>query len=145
MQHTTECTATLDGDLAEVWEVWADMPAYPTWDPREEETRLDGAFATGVTGWSKQVGGRAGSTFTLTLVKPMSRWVNELPLPGGRLVIDHRLTAAGEGRVALTKTYTADGPLAVLFRLYFSRGIRREMPTTFAALEAEVARRRGGR
>ncbi len=141
MKHTTECSTTLNADIAQVWDAWADMAAYPSWDPREEETRLDGPFATGTTGWSKQKGGRAGSSFVLTLVEPISRWVNELPLPMGRLVIDHHLQSLGDGQVLVRKTYTAHGPLSVLFALHFSRGIRREMPATFEALEAEALRR----
>jgi Polyketide cyclase / dehydrase and lipid transport len=141
MKHTIECTSTLNAAAGEVWDVWADMAASPTWDPREEETRLDGPFVTGTTGWSKQKGGRAGSSFVLTLVEPTSRWVNELPLPRGRLVIDHHLHSLDDGQVLVRKTYTAHGPLAVLFAAYFSRGIRRQMPATFKALEAEAIRR----
>jgi hypothetical protein len=141
MKHSIECTATLGAAPAAVWAVWADMTSYPAWDPRDEEMRLDGPFATGTTGWSKQAGRRPGSPFTLTLVEPMTRWVNELPLPGGSLVIDHQLEAVSGGRSAVRKTYTAHGPMAVLFALHFGRGIRREMPASFAALEAEAARR----
>ena len=70
----------------------------------------------------------------------MTRWVNELPMPGGRLVIDHHLEAVSGGGSAVRKTYTAHGPMAVLFKLFFGRGIRRGMPASFAALEAEAGR-----
>jgi uncharacterized protein YndB with AHSA1/START domain len=141
MHHSIDISGTLDGTVESIWRVWTDMAAYPDWDPREEETRLDGPFAPGTTGWSKQRGRRPGSPFEVTLVEPMSRWTNELPLPGGRLVIDHHLEALDEHRVRVAKTYTAHGPMSVLFALVFQRGIRREMPGTWAALEAEAARR----
>ena len=41
----------------------------------------------------------------------------------------------------LVKTYRVHGPLSVLFRLYFGREIRRNMPATFAALAVEAGRR----
>ena len=143
MQYETTCSAVVEGNHASLWATWADMAAYPSWDPREEETRLDGPFAVGTTGWSKQVGRRPGGPFTITVVQPEHRWVNECPLPGGRLVIDHTLDDDGDNRVRLTKTYTVHGPMALAFRLVFARAIRRDVPGTLAALASEAARRDG--
>jgi len=139
--YAIECEATIRGRLTDVWNTWTDMARYPEWDPREEVLRLDGAFAAGTTGWSKQVGPRPGSPFTLVRVEPQARWTNESPLPGGKLVIDHHLTDTGDGSVHLLKRYEVSGPMQLAFRLIFARGIEREAPGTFAALEAETARR----
>ena len=141
MKYSITCSATVAAPAAAVWATWADMPAYPTWDDREETTTLDGPFAVGTTGFSKQKGGRDGSTFTLTTVEPNQRWSNEMPLPGGKLVIDHQLTDRHDGTAEVAKIYTAYGPMAVAFRLFFAKGIRREMPGSFAALEREANRR----
>lgn len=140
--YAIDCEATVGGSLADIWNTWTDMASYPRWDPREEELRIDGPFQVGTTGFSKQVGPRAGSTFELTRVEPMTRWTNVTPLPAGKLVIDHRLTAGTNGTVHLVKRYEAYGPLSVAFRLFFGKGIRAEAPGTFAALEAEAARRK---
>jgi hypothetical protein len=139
--YAIDCGATVTGDLDALWDAWTDTAAYPSWDPREEELRIDGPFRQGTTGFSKQVGRRPGSTFELTRVEPRSRWTNETPLPGGRLVLDHWLSPAGDGRVRLVKRYEAYGPMSVAFRLVFARGIRAEMPATFAALAREAERR----
>ena len=139
--YAIDCDATIRGSLADIWNTWTDMASYPSWDPREEELRIDGPFQAGTTGFSKQVGSRPGSPFELTRVEPMTRWTNVAPLPAGKLVIDHRLTAGTDGTVHLVKRYEAYGPLSVAFRLFIGKGIRAEAPGTFAALEAEAARR----
>ncbi|MDQ2815305.1 MAG: SRPBCC family protein [Actinomycetota bacterium] len=131
---------TIAGDVDRVWNVWADPDRFPAWDPREERTRLNGPFAVGSTIDSKQKGNPAG-TVTITAVQERRRWTASGPLPGGELVIDHTITAAGPGRVTVTKRYDVTGPLTALFRLYYAPKVRRAMPATFAALETETARR----
>jgi hypothetical protein len=135
------CEATVDGELHALWTTWTDMTSYPDWDRREELVRLDGPFQVGTTGFSKQAGRRPGGTFRLTRVQPTSEWTNETPLPGGKLVLIHQLAPAGPGRVQLTKIYQVYGPLSVLFRLHYGREIKRNIPTMFAALAVEAARR----
>ncbi len=140
--YAIDCEATVRGSLTDIWNTWTDMASYPSWDPREEELRIDGPFEVGTTGFSKQVGPHPGSTFELSRVEPMTRWTNVAPLPAGKLVIDHRLTAGADGTVHLVKRYEAHGPMSVAFRLFIGKGIRAEAPETFAALEAEAARRK---
>lgn len=130
--------------LDDVWAVWADLESYPAWDPREEVMRLDGSFAAGTRGFSKQAGRRPGSPIVITLVEPKSRFIVETPLPGGMLVLDHLLEVHGD-TVILVKRYEVRGPMSLAFRLVFARGIRAEMPSTFTALTAEVARRATGK
>lgn len=139
--YTIEVSSTVPGSRAVLWETWTDMPSCPTWDPREEQLRLDAPFAVGATGFSKQVGRRPGSPFTVTRVDPQDRWTIECPLPGGRLVLDHLLETSAADRVRPVKRYEVHGPMAIAFRLVFARGIRAEMPRTFAALAGEAERR----
>ena len=141
MRYEIDCEQTISGDLESVWETWTDLASFPAWDPREEEMRLDTPFGVGATGFSKQRGGRPGSTFRVLQVEPNTRWVNQVPLPGGSLTMDHILTDVGSGNIHLLKRYTVQGPMAVAFRLIFARGIRNEAPETFAALETEARRR----
>jgi uncharacterized protein YndB with AHSA1/START domain len=139
--YTIDCVTTIRGSLADVWATWSDMARYPEWDPREQEIRIDGPFRAGTTGWSKQVGRRPGSPFEIVRVEAPNRWMNESPLPGGKLVIDHLLTDNGDGTVHLVKRYEVQGPMQLAFRLIFARGIVNQAPGTFSALEAETARR----
>jgi hypothetical protein len=140
MQYTLDVESIAEGDHAAVWQSWTDMERFPLWDPREEETRPDGPFAVGTTGWSKQKG-TSRSPILISEVVSGERWQVQTPLPGGKLVIDHRIDDLGDGRLKLSKRYVAHGPVALAFRVYYARKIRKEMPASFAALVAESRRR----
>jgi hypothetical protein len=140
MQYTLDVESIAEGDHAAVWQSWTDMERFPLWDPREEETRLHGPFAVGTTGWSKQKG-TSRSPILISEVVSGERWQVQTPLPGGKLVIDHRIDDLGDGRLKLSKRYVAHGPVALAFRVYYARKIRKEMPASFAALVAESRRR----
>jgi hypothetical protein len=142
MPYTLDVETVVTADHAAVWRTWTDMERFPEWDPREEETRLDGPFAAGTTGWSKQKG-TSRSPILISAVEPGALWQVETPLPGGKLVIDHRVDDMGGGRLRLSKRYVVHGPVSFAFRVYYARRIRQEMPASFAALVAE-AERRGG-
>jgi Polyketide cyclase / dehydrase and lipid transport len=131
---------TITGDIAAIWAVWTDMPRFPDWDPREEQTRLDGPFQPGTSGYSKQRG-NPGGPFTLAAVEPQRRWTVQSALPGGTLIIDHLVEPAGDGKVRVGKRYEVRGPLIPLFRLWYGPRVRRALGGTFTALEREVARR----
>ena len=138
--YAIDCEAVIEADPDALWQVWTAIASYPSWDPREDQARLDGDFAVGTTGFSKQKGRRPGAPFELIVVEPKTRWASESPLPGGKLVIDHHLEVLDDGRIKLSKRYEAHGPMQVLFRLVFAKGIRRDVPGSFAALGAEARR-----
>lgn len=143
MRYALSIQAVVHANPVALWQAWTDMPRFPEWDPREEETSLDGPFAPGATGWSKQRG-TPRSPITITAVVPGRLWQVETPLPGGKLVIDHEMRPAGDGQVELAKRYQALGPMAIAFRLYYARKIRKAMPASFAALAAQAARVHAG-
>jgi len=130
----------IDGGITAIWSVWTDMERFPQWDPREEETRLNGPFAVGTAGHSKQKG-NPGGPFTLTVIEPGRQWTAESALPGGKLEIRHLLEPAGQNRVKVAKRYVVQGPLIPLFRWYYGPKVRRALAGTFTALEKEAARR----
>lgn len=134
----------IDGSLAEIWAIAIDVDQWPTWDPHEQDARVDGEFAVGVTGWSKPRGG-PGTVWTITEVTESaggSRWSSECGLPGGKLTGENVFEASGDNQVRCRKTVFVRGPLVPLFRLYFGRRIRRDMARTFTALEAAARRGR---
>jgi Polyketide cyclase / dehydrase and lipid transport len=133
-----EFSADIDAPIAEVWAVWSDMAKYPQWDPRELELRLDGPFAAGTTGFSKQKG-NPGGPFRIESVTVGTGWQNSSALPGGELLIGHSLAAVGTSRTHIVKTYRVTGPLVLLFRVWFAPALRRAQPRSFAALAARVA------
>lgn len=139
MAHRIRTEAVLTGVTAEqVWQVWSDLPKTPEWDPRDDLNDMHGPFAPGTTGWFAQ--GKRTGTYTIDSVGPGHQWQSSSPLPGGRLVVNHEIVETQDG-VRVVKTYCVSGPLVPAFAVYFARGIRREMPATFAALQAEARRR----
>jgi hypothetical protein len=140
MKHELDVTAVIRADAAAVWSTWTDIDRFPAWDPREQRNRLDGPFAVGATGWSKQKGA-PGGPYTICRIEPGRSWQATSPLPGGALTIDHRVEDLNDGRVRVSKRYVATGPMSLAFRCWFGPSIRRAMPASFTALEAETARR----
>ncbi|HTS96643.1 MAG TPA: SRPBCC family protein [Streptosporangiaceae bacterium] len=120
-----ECAATFDADPAETWKVWTDVARWPEWDVSKEIARLDGPFEPGVSGWAKQRGNLGGS-FTITVVDDGRRWVTECPMPMGKVVFEHLLEPAAEGRVQVVKRVEVHGALGSLLLLIVPR-MRREI------------------
>jgi len=137
--YTIDLAATIDAPAAAVWQAWTDLDRTPDWDSREEEAKLEGPFQVGTTLWSKQKG-NPGGRLTLVAIEEQRRWTVEKPLPGGKLRVDHTMSALPDGRVQVAKRYEITGPLVVLFRVVFGPRIRREIPASFAALEREAQR-----
>jgi hypothetical protein len=139
--YTLDLSTDISSSVSDVWRTWSDLESYPRWDPREQELRLESAFADGATGYSKQKGNRGGP-FTLVDVDFEKGWTTVCPLPGGELRIEHRLVPADTaGATRISKTYLVSGPLGVVFRLYYGSRIRAAQPASFAALAAEVMAR----
>jgi hypothetical protein len=139
MKYQLNVEAVIEADPAAVWQAWTDTARFPGWGPREEENRLDGPFAAGTSGWSKQRG-IPGGPYALSVVNAQQSWEIESPLPGGKLTVDHRVQVLDGGRVRVSKQYAASGPMSLAFRLHFGRKIRQSMPDSFAALATEAAR-----
>jgi len=96
---------TVTATPAALWQAWTDVARFPSWDPREEEARLEGAFAVGATVWSKQRGNPGGAV-TLTAVVPERLWRAEKPLPGGKLVIEVSDTGIGIPADAFSRIFS---------------------------------------
>jgi Polyketide cyclase / dehydrase and lipid transport len=137
--YSIDLDATIQANPAAVWRVWTDLSRFPEWDSREEEARLDGPFAVGTGGYSKQRG-NPGGPFTLVAVEEGRLWAVEAPLPGGRLLIEHWIDPLADGGVRVGKRYRVFGPMVAVFRLVFAARIRRSAPESFAALEREARR-----
>ncbi len=132
-----ECAATFDADPAETWKVWTDVARWPEWDVSKEIARLDGPFEPGVSGWAKQRGNLGGS-FTITAVDDGRRWVTECPMPMGKVIFEHLLERAAEGRVQVVKRVEVQGALGSLLLLVVPR-LRREITQSLANLGRVLA------
>jgi uncharacterized protein YndB with AHSA1/START domain len=138
--YTISAESIIRGTIQSVWDAEVDVDNWAKWNPHEEEARLDGEFKVGGTGWSKPHGG-PGTAWTITAVEPLHKWGSECALPGGKLVGESTFDDLGDGRIRCKKTVQVSGPLTILFRLHFGRGIKKDMYKSFEALEQEAARR----
>ncbi len=136
------CEATIRAKPSEVWQIWTDVPNWPSWDQSKEIARLDGPFAPGTSGWAKQRG-NLGGPFTITVVEPGRRWTSECPLPLGKVVFDHLIEPRADGSVRITKSVDVHGGFGPLFRLMVAAKMRKDITASFAALERHVLDRSG--
>jgi hypothetical protein len=128
-----ECEATFEAEPAEVWKVWTDVARWPEWDASKEIARLDGPFRAGVSGWAKQRG-NLGGPFTITALEDGRRWVTECPMPLGKVIFDHLVEPAVEGRVRVVKRVEVEGAFGSLLKLLVPK-MRRQIAESLVALE----------
>jgi hypothetical protein len=129
---TVEMNAIIEADPAAVWQAWR---------PRFEK-RPSGEEALNLNVY--HLGYGVSVPVTLVAVNEMRNWTVEHALPRGKLVVDHWLISLDDGRVRVGKTYKVDGPMSVVYRLFFARKFRKSWPETFGALERDANRRASG-
>ena len=69
-------------------------------------------------------------------------WASEAGIPFGGLRGENRYQSLADGKIRVSKRVEVHGPFGPLFYLFWEKGMRADMPKSFAAPEAE-ARRRG--
>jgi hypothetical protein len=123
---TIAADAVVHADPAAVWRAW--RPDFPMRPPEEEARNLHlYPLAHGLK-----------VPVTLVAVNEMRNWTVEHALPRGRLIIDHWMTPLADGAVRVGKRYEVQGPMSVVYRLFFARAIRRSIPAALAAVEREA-------
>jgi hypothetical protein len=121
-----------------VWDVWADVAAWPSWNPTVAAAALDGPFADGASGKFKHVNG-VRSKIVLRDVRPGIGFVVASGLPGARLRIEHEVTGVPEGGSRVTERAVVDGPLGRLWSLLLRRQLRRDVTDGTEATAREAA------
>jgi hypothetical protein len=129
---TIAMDAIIRAEPAAVWKAW--RPTFPM-RPPEDESRNENLYDL-AHGLKVPV--------TLVAVNEMRNWTVEHFLPGGKLVVDHWMTPVAEHSVRVGKRYEVHGPMAIIYRAFLARGIRRSMPEAFATLERESNQSVGG-
>jgi hypothetical protein len=123
---TIAADAVLQAEPEAVWRAW--RPDFPMRPPEEEARNLHlYPLAYGLK-----------VPVTLVAVNEMRNWTVEHALPRGKLIIDHWMTPLPEGGVRVGKRYDVQGPMSVVYRLFFARPIRRSILAALAALQWEA-------
>lgn len=126
---------TTSAPTTAVWRLWSDVSTWPSWDTELETARLDGAFASGVTGVLKGKGAPE-SAFSIADVVDGQRYavVTKLPL-GGTLVIE-RFFVSTEGGTRFRHEVRFEGFGGRLLSAFLGRGYREALPGAMERLRA---------
>ncbi|TLP54733.1 SRPBCC family protein [Microbispora tritici] len=133
-------SATITGDIASVWETVSDPASWASWDPHVDVSRFEGDFVPGAEGWTKPRGA-PGGPFKVVAVIPGKEYSTESPMPGGAMAITNTYEQIGAGQVRVTRRVQLTGWFTPVFKLFWAKGMARDMHHTFAALEQEAQRR----
>ncbi len=108
-----ETTVRIDATPAEVWALWLDITARPSWHPRLDWARLDGPPAVGVRGAWQPTGVRPVRV-EVTQLEPERRLVlrGTHGPPVARGHYEHMLAPAAHGGSVVTHRMRLTGPLA---------------------------------
>ncbi|MGF6887582.1 hypothetical protein ABIA39_006091 [Nocardia sp. GAS34] len=85
--------------------------------------------------------GAPAGPFTIVEVEPKRSWTSEAGIPFGKLRGRRTYEPQGDGTVKVSEEVEVHGPMGPLFKLIWEKGMRADMPRTFAALAEEAARR----
>jgi hypothetical protein len=137
--YTYTHTVEADVEAEAVWELYADVSTWPSWDSQAELVTRGGPFAAGTTGTMK-FRGQEPLDYRLTKVVPGREFVDETPL--GELVVrvSHLLEPLGPGRLRITYAAEIDGPADQAAQL--GPMITADFPDTIARLVSIAARDR---
>jgi len=127
---------------ATVWQAWADVPGWRTWNPDVTAAAVDGPFGAGST---VEMTLGSGDVIPLRLVEvvPGERFTDEASLDGIVVRTLHRVDAATDGdpaggcRVTYATQVSGEAPEEVLAEV--GAGITADFPQTVAALLAHCA------
>jgi hypothetical protein len=106
---THEAMIATSAPPTHVWELFADVDRWTTWNAGIETIALHGPFATGTT-FTMQPPGQAALTSTLVEVTPRVRFVDETVVEATRVVVSHALVPLAAGGTQIVYTTTITGP-----------------------------------
>jgi uncharacterized membrane protein len=132
-----ETKVEIDASAAAVWAALVDIQDWPEWTKSMQDVRwLDGdSIRVGARARIKQPGTPA-LTWTVTELDPGSAFAWQASSPGIKTIGTHAVSAAGEGRTALTLGLRQTGALAGLIGALTGARTRR-----FVQMEADGLKR----
>lgn len=131
--HHTETTSA---PPSAVWARWMDVATWPMWDTELTAAQADAPLAMGVTG--TVTSGKRTSPFTIVAFEPQVRYVYEVPLPAGRLVVDRRLEPLPDGGTRFTHDVQLKGFGGWLLGPALGSGFRKVLPQVMRTLREQA-------
>jgi hypothetical protein len=119
---TKSYSTTVKGiDVDHLWQVWADVDAWHSWQSDLDHAKLEGPFAAGSTFLLKPKGGPRVRIALLT-VEPCRRFVDLTRFPLAKMYGEHEFIARGD-EVEIRTSVSVEGPLGFLWRKLVGEGV----------------------
>lgn len=131
---------TATASPADVYNIWKDVPNWPTWDTSLEWTKLNGEFAEGTTGVLKPKGWFS-SQFTITRIVPNSIHSDTTYMPLTTLVFNHQVKKINDTQVEIAHNMKVSGLLAPLLYLTMRFQLKNAIPVALENLIKKLKRK----
>jgi hypothetical protein len=135
VEHCITVAAPADA----IFQIYADVENWPTWDPDTRQATLDGPFQVGSRGRLTPAKGRA-VPMHLTQVVPGRCFTVESRIPLFRMLFEHELSAEA-GATLVVHRVTFSGPLSFIIGKMLSRQLNAGLPVTLRQLKALAEQR----
>ncbi len=123
-----------------VWNIYKDVPNWPSWDHELSWSRLDGKFAEGTKGTLKPKGWFA-SDFVISKIVPNEAHSDTTHMPFTTLVFSHKLEKINANQVKITHHVKVTGLLAPLLALTMCFQFKKSVPQALKNLVKKVENR----
>ena len=127
----------IDASPEAVWEVLADVPSWPRWNPDVKSASLDGPFAAGTTFRWKAGPGTITSTLQEVERPVLMGWTGRTL--GIEAIHVYRLVPRGSSTL-VTSEESWNGALSKLFRGRMTRMLQSSLDAALARLQAQLRR-----
>lgn len=132
MKWSFEIMRTTRASAEAIWNLWADVPHWNTWDSSVKHARLDGVFQVGATGILKPINGPS-SRFMIRECAVHRRFVSETKLPLCRMAFVHELEQRDDA-LHVCHRIEMRGPLTVIFSRLIGRALANDLPRALDTL-----------
>lgn len=125
-------TVATDATPAQIWHVWQHVTTWNSWDHTLASSEINGAFTAGTTGSLTFKDGTQLKT-VLTHVDPGTSFVQEAKLFLAKAVMSHYIHEV-DGKTYVTVQTDIKGPLALVYKLFIGRSIKKKVPVEVEAM-----------
>ena len=135
---SVESGTTVKARAKDIWALWSDVGAWPTWSQDLEWSQLDGLFAVKSTGTIKPKNWPI-STFTVTQIEEGKSFITESNLPKTKMTFSYTMNPKGE-KVHLVHRVTVAGILAPILWLTLRNSMKKALEKNVKQLATRVER-----
>ena len=117
-----------------IFQIYADVENWHSWDPDTKSASIDGAFEVGTRGRITPPKGKT-LPMLLTEVEPDRLFTVESKIPLFRILFEHELRTLPAG-TEITHRVTFSGPLAIILGPMLTKQLNAGLPVTLSKLKA---------